>query len=88
MRWPTVIFGAVPASILAFPAALALLLGIGLFQPEKPITWIFIFSGAAGWIGMISLWIAARRRPLGKRTAIGLALGWMIMIVMSGALVG
>jgi hypothetical protein len=43
------------------------------------------FAGLLGWIGMISLWIAARSRPtIGKRTAVGLALGLVGALLYAG----
>ncbi len=84
-RWPTVVFAAVPATLLAFPAALAILLG-GVFSLSfKPTALALFFCGVLGWAGMISLWLAARSPGVvTKRTAWGLVGGIVSVLIYYG----
>lgn len=76
IHWPTVLFGAVPASILAFPAGLGVLFGFFFSLTLKPVAVAILFSGAFGWVGMVSLWVAAcKPSAIDRRTAWGLGLG-------------
>lgn len=76
IHWPTLVFGALPATYLAFPAALGILFG-GFFSVTlKPMAFLILATGILGWVGAISLWSAARSKgPVERRTARGLALG-------------
>ncbi len=75
-HWPTVIFGAIPATLLAFPAALAVFGGAFFSLSLKPLAFVMLAMGVFGWIGMISLWVAAfGPTPVNPRTATGLILG-------------
>ncbi len=75
-HWPTVILAAVPATLLAFPAALAILFGFTFALGLKPIAFVMFFCGVLSWGGMIALWSAARSQGVvSKRTARGLVGG-------------
>lgn len=75
-RWPTVAFGAIPATLLAFPAGLAVLGGAFFSLSLKPLAFVMLATGVFGWVGMLSLWVAAfGPTPVNPRTATGLILG-------------
>jgi hypothetical protein len=84
-RWPTVIFAAVPATLLAFPAALAILFG-GVFSLSlQPAAFLLFVCGVLSWIGMIALWSAARSSGMvTKRTAWGLVAGIIGVLIYFG----
>ncbi len=76
IHWPTLIFGALPATYLAFPAALGILFGGFASLSLKPTAFLILATGILGWVGAISLWSAVRSpRPVEHRTARGLVLG-------------
>jgi hypothetical protein len=84
IHWPTVLFGALPATYLSFPAAVGILVGFFLMGGGWVSVAVF-FAGLFGWTGMISLWIAARSGPtIGKRAAVGLVLGLIGAILYAG----
>lgn len=84
-HWPTVIFAAVPATLLAFPAALAILLGGTFSLALKPTAFALLLCGVLAWGGMISLWLAARSSGnVTKWTARGLVGGIVSVLIYFG----
>lgn len=76
IRWMTVVFGAVPATYLAIPAAIGILFGFYFSPTLEPMAFFMSTIGVLGWIGAVALWAAARAPgPVGRRTAWGLGLG-------------
>jgi hypothetical protein len=76
LHWPTVLFGALPASYLALPAAAGILFGGFFALSLRPLGLVILVAGALGWVGTISLWATAGSRvAVGRRTARGLGLG-------------
>jgi hypothetical protein len=74
-RWATILFGVVPATYLAIPAGIGVLLGFVLMTQGWIAAAVFL-TGAFGWAGVVSLWLTAGSGPvIGRNTAIGLILG-------------
>jgi len=85
IHWPTLIFGALPATYLAFPAALGILFGGFFSLTLKPMAFLILATSILGWVGALSLWSAVRSsQPLASRTARGLALGIAGGLVYAG----
>lgn len=76
IRWPTLLFGALPATWLALPAAVGILFGAVFTLTGKAMAFVILGAGILGWVGAVALWAAARSPgPVTPRTAWGLAGG-------------
>jgi len=82
MHWPTVVYGAIPATLMSLPAGIGVLQGFAGAVNSGWRGMSMFVAGLSWWAGTISLWIAARSRPaIEKRTAVGLLFGLMGAVV-------